>query len=185
MQTRLENQPAVEERPIGRAAPTCRIARRDRSRRSAWPKIGFRIAFCFATLAGMDIIQRMTWEDLAASHWATAQCLRDSKDPRYARGVCGRAYYAAYALVTARLPDDITFGRGWRNPEHARLPGYVAQIRGLRQLDRQAIRKALRRLRQRREDADYRPGITVDGHSSRESMRDAAEVFRLLSGRNS
>jgi len=42
------------------------------------------------------------------------------------------------------------------------------------------VRRALRRLRARREDADYRPGVTVDRRSALESLRDVAEVFLAL-----
>lgn len=141
------------------------------------------VAFRFALRVPMVIIQKMTWEQLAEVNRATAQHLRGADDAGFSRGVCGRAYYAAYALVTACLPDSMKFGRGWKNPEHGRLPSYVHQIPELRVTERQAIRSALRRLRQRREDADYRPAITVDADSSRESMRDVAVIFRLLSHR--
>lgn len=122
----------------------------------------------------------MTWRDLAECQQGMAQHLFGTRDPRFARGVCGRAYYAAYALVTARLPRSTTFGRGWQNPEHARLPAYVSSIAGLSEADRRAIRRALRRLRLRREDADYRPGVTVDRNTARESMYDVARVFLIL-----
>jgi hypothetical protein len=124
----------------------------------------------------------MTWEDLAACHRYTAQHLFGTKVPTHDRAICGRAYYAAYALVTARLSRSTIFGRGWRNPEHGKLPAYVEQIAGLRNADRSSVRRALRRLRQRREDADYRPGSTVDTRTALESMRDVSEVFRILDG---
>jgi hypothetical protein len=75
----------------------------------------------------------MTWEELAKTNLETALYLRGTKDPRFARGVCGRAYYAVYALVTASIPETVTFGRGWKNPEHARLTSYVNQVRDLRE----------------------------------------------------
>jgi uncharacterized protein (UPF0332 family) len=109
-----------------------------------------------------------------------AQHLLASGESAFSRRVCGRAYYAAYALVTARLPDSLTFGRGWRNLAHAAMPAYVNHIRGLREDQRRGVRRALRRLRQRREDADYRPGITVGTADARESLRDMAEVFMIL-----
>jgi len=101
-------------------------------------------------------------------------------DVRFNRAICSRAYYAAYALVTSRLPAGIDYGRVWRNPQHGNLPKYVARISGLREAERRAVRSALNRLRSRRENADYRPGITVDGNSAHESMRDAAQVFEIL-----
>lgn len=123
----------------------------------------------------------MTWEALAGIHRAAAQYLFTANDSTYDRAVCGRAYFAAYALVSSRLPAGITFGRGWGNPPHATLPAYVGNIAGISESARREVRRALRRLRQRREDADYRPGRTVDPTSARESMRDAAQVFAILS----
>lgn len=127
-------------------------------------------------------MRRMTWDELADRQRAMAHYLMTSKDPRFVRGVCSRAYYAAYALVTARLPESTSFGRGWRNPEHARLPGHVGRIAGLGETNRQAVRRALRRLRQRREDADYRPGATVDRAIALKSINDVAAIFDLLRG---
>ena len=122
----------------------------------------------------------MTWRELAECQRVMAVHLFGTRDPRFARGVCGRAYYAAYALVTARLPASMTFGRGWRNPEHAKLPAHVGQIAGLSEADRRIVKRALRRLRLRREDADYRPGITVDGLAARDSLDDLARVLKIL-----
>ncbi len=122
----------------------------------------------------------MTWEELASCQQAMAQELMATQDPRFARGVCGHAYYAAYALVTARLPQSMAFGRGWHNPEHAKLPAHVNHIAGLGESARRTVRQALRRLRQRREDSDYRPGITVDQATARECLRDATTVFSHL-----
>jgi hypothetical protein len=125
----------------------------------------------------------MTWEDLAVAQKAAAQYLFGANNPTYDRAVCGRAYYAAYALVTSRLPPGISFAHGWGNPAHATLPAHVGNVAGLQEADRREVRRALRRLRQRREDADYRPGITVDRDSARESMRDARQVFMILNQR--
>jgi hypothetical protein len=125
----------------------------------------------------------MTWEELAVAQQTAARHLWGTGDPVYQRAVCGRAYYAAYALVTSCLSSSIQFGGGWNNPPHAKLPGYVGNIAGLQETDRREVRRALRRLRQRREDADYRPGITVNRSSARESIRDASQVFAILSAR--
>src|SRR5580658_3858606 len=122
----------------------------------------------------------MTWEELAECQRASAAHLLASREHKFVRAICSRAYYAAYALVVSRIPSGATFSHGWSNPPHAKLPSHVAGITNLADSARQAVRRALRRLRQRREDADYRPGVTIDLASARESMRDAAEVFRIL-----
>jgi hypothetical protein len=122
----------------------------------------------------------MTWEDLAAIQQAAAQYLFAAEESAHDRAICGRAYYAAYALITSRLPAGMAFAHGWNNPPHAKLPTYIDSIRKLKEPERREVRRAVRRLRQRREDADYRPGITVDRASARESMRDARQVFAIL-----
>jgi uncharacterized protein (UPF0332 family) len=122
----------------------------------------------------------MTWQELSEAHGAAASYLLTSANQAHHRAVCGRAYYSSYALVTSKLPQGIRFGRGWQNPEHAKLPGYVNQISNLTILQRSKVKQAIRRLRQRREDADYRPGIEVSVREARESMRDAEEIRRLL-----
>jgi hypothetical protein len=119
------------------------------------------------------------WDELANTQLSAARSLAPS--PSTARPYCSRAYYAAYSLVTHRLePAKISFAHGWRNPAYADLPKYVAVLAGLDDTGKRAVRRALRRLRQRREDADYRPRMTIDGRTARESLRDAAEIFRIL-----
>lgn len=123
----------------------------------------------------------MTWRELAHIQYSAARLLAARSDVAQDRPACGRAYYAAYSLVTHRLtPANINYAHGWRNPAHADLPRYVNQIPGLAPARQRAVRRALRRLRQRREDADYRPALTVDRAAARESLRDVAEVFLIL-----
>jgi uncharacterized protein (UPF0332 family) len=122
----------------------------------------------------------MTWKELADCQHAAARHLRAAMVQGFDRAICSRAYYAVYALITSRLPAGISLGRGWQNPQHANLPKYVARISNLDDDERRAVKTALNRLRTRREYADYHAGITVDNRSARESMRDAAEVYRIL-----
>jgi hypothetical protein len=82
--------------------------------------------------------------------------------------------------VTSRLPSGTRFGRGWNNPEHVKQPEYVNQIPELNPDLRRRARTAIRRLRQRREDADYRPGIAVALREAKEAMRDVEEIGRIL-----
>ncbi len=122
----------------------------------------------------------MAWLDVAKMQRESAQYLAEAAEDGFSRAICSRAYYAAYAAATARLPSHIQFGRGWGNPEHAKLPEYVSQIVGLSANARREVKRGLRRLRHRREDADYRPGRTVDFRTARDSLRDAAAIFYLL-----
>lgn len=125
-------------------------------------------------------ICNVTWRDLSHAQGEAAQWLMDSGRESHLRAVCGRAYYSAYALVTANLPEGMTFGRGWNNPEHAKLPGYVDALGYLDVGQRRRMKMALRRLRQRREDADYRPGITVARPEAKEALRDAEEIRQIF-----
>ena len=113
----------------------------------------------------------MTWQELSQVQRYAARHSIDQRDRLLCRTACSRAYYSAYAAITARLPPGILFGHGWQNPAHAALPGLVDQLPGLSAAKKGAIRVALSQLRQRREDADYRPGVTVDRTAARESWR--------------
>lgn len=121
----------------------------------------------------------MDWKDLANKQRTAATVLSRLTDGE--RPCCSRAYYAAYSMVTHHLePLNLTYAHGWQNPAHADLTKHVSNIPGLGDASKRAVRRALRRLRQRREDADYRPRQTIDGRAVRESLRDVAEVFRIF-----
>jgi hypothetical protein len=125
----------------------------------------------------------MDWEALAELQRMVADHLRDQRDDRWSRACCTHAYYAAYAAITDRLPAGAVFGRGWNNPAHAALPGHVSQMPRLTESRKDAIRTALSRLRQRREDADYRPHAMVNRTVARESLRDLATLLAVLPAR--
>ena len=122
----------------------------------------------------------MTWNELSEIQSYAARHLIDQRDGKLFRTACTRAYYSAYAAVTARVPPNTIFANGWQNPAHAALPGQVDQIAGLSTAKKNAIRIALSLLRQPREDADYRPGIEVNRAAARESWRDLATIIVLL-----
>ena len=122
----------------------------------------------------------MTWTDLQTVQQFASVHLLKQRDARLYRASCTRAYYSAYAAITACLPPGTTFKNGWGNPAHAALPGHVDQIAGLSATRKSAIRTALARLRQRREDADYRPQVSVTRTSARESQRDLRTILALL-----
>ncbi|MGB7160853.1 MAG: hypothetical protein WBD40_22510 [Tepidisphaeraceae bacterium] len=109
-----------------------------------------------------------------------AKHLLDERDERLYRSSCTRAYYAAYAAITSHIPPATPFAHGWRNPAHAALPGHVDQIAGMSAARKDAVRVALAQLRQRREDADYRPAVSIGRSFARESWRDLATILALL-----
>jgi hypothetical protein len=122
----------------------------------------------------------MTWNELSEIQSYAARHLIDQRDEKLYRTACTRAYYSAYAAITARVQPGTIFAHGWQNPAHAALPGHVDQIAGLSVAKKNAIRVALSQLRQRREDADYRPGVEMNRAAARESWRDLATIIALL-----
>jgi len=122
----------------------------------------------------------MNWTELQECQRYAARHLIDQRDEMLYRAACTGAYYSAYAAITARVAPGTVFARGWQNPAHAALPGHVDQIGGLSAARKGAIRVALSQLRQRREDADYRPGVEVNRAAARESCRDLATIIVLL-----
>jgi|SRR6266498_2810651 len=122
----------------------------------------------------------MTWLELAAMQRHVTKHLLDERENRLCRACCTHAYYAAYAAITEQIPAGVVFAHGWQNPAHAALPGHVDQILGLSASKKEAIRIALAQLRQRREDADYRPQVPLNRTSARESWRDLTTILILL-----
>ena len=122
----------------------------------------------------------MTWNELSEIQSYAARHSIDQRDEKLYRTACTRAYYSAYAAITAKVPPRTVFAHGWQNPAHAALPGHVDQIAGLSMAKKSAIRVALSQLRQRREDADYRPAVEVNRTAARESWRDLTTIMMLL-----
>jgi uncharacterized protein (UPF0332 family) len=123
---------------------------------------------------------QMNWNELSDIQSYATRHLIAQRDGKLYRSACTRAYYSAYAAITARVSPGTVFAHGWQNPAHAALPGHVDQIAGLSAAKKDAIRIALSQLRQRREDADYRPSVEVDRSAARESWRDLATILVLL-----
>lgn len=100
------------------------------------------------------------------------------------RSSVSRAYYAVFALATSELRrlGMTQFGsRG--NPTHAHLPRLARHnLSSLEPHVRREVSQALRRLRTRREVADYHPGLSVDRRSRLEAVRDLELVVRVLGG---
>lgn len=125
----------------------------------------------------------VTWEEAADGQRRAAVCLLSRKRNVCPRAVCSRTYYAAYALVVARAPVGTIYPRGWQNPSHDQLPGIVQTIGTVPKEVRGSVAAAILRLRLGRENADYRPGVTIGPGSARTAMRDCEFVFHALRGR--
>ena len=117
-----------------------------------------------------------TWNEMAVTNFGTAKSLHRN-DPRSS---ASRAYYAAYAAVTACLAGRVTFARGWQNPEHAALREYVRSNLGLTPYQARQVNAALHRLFIARLDADYRPAAALGEAEARMAAKDAAVILRAL-----
>jgi uncharacterized protein (UPF0332 family) len=121
------------------------------------------------------------WRHLAAESAAVARKLAE---PGEERSSVSRAYYAAYSRLVAELRSQGMTQFGARaNPSHAQLPRLVrGSLARLDDRARREISQALRRLRTRREAADYQPRVAIDATSRREVLRDLRLVERALGG---
>lgn len=119
-----------------------------------------------------------TWQEMSRD------CLHVAKPlalQQQWRSSVNRSYYAAYCAVTGELvARGLSFAHGWNNPAHEQLPEFVANNLTLPQNSRRRLIRLLRPLRRAREDADYRPGVTVDRILALDCIRDAAVIMRSL-----
>lgn len=93
------------------------------------------------------------------------------------RSCVSRAYYAAYCAATEEIVKKVTtFPNAWNNPPHIKVPVYVLNNLTLPQANKTAIVNLIDGLRLMRENADYRPQITVTAQDAQDCLRDAAAV---------
>jgi uncharacterized protein (UPF0332 family) len=110
----------------------------------------------------------------------SAKLLRDHDD---SRSCVSRIYYAAYqaaASVCIAHGDEARFPAGWNNPSHEQLPDLVQNNGDLALPVRRTAARILRLLRNFREDADYRPGRTVDAVTVQTALLAVATLFEVL-----
>jgi len=127
----------------------------------------------------------MTWRELSEGNAHAAKSLL--RDETTYRAAVARAYYAVYQLVTHSLIEakykdfgEID-GRPRLNPTHEKVATLASKnLSALSTDQRREIRAAVSRLRNRRLDADYRPGITIDIRVARESVRDMFYAVGIL-----
>jgi uncharacterized protein (UPF0332 family) len=119
-----------------------------------------------------------TWQGMSRESLQAAKRLVGEG---YLRSSISRSYYAAYCAVTSDLATrGVTFAHGWNNPAHEQVPDLVLHNSALPQNARRVVRKLLRVLREAREDADYRPGITIERSLALNCLRDAIAVLHHL-----
>jgi uncharacterized protein (UPF0332 family) len=120
----------------------------------------------------------MTWNEIGKN---SLQAAKQAKHD-FPRSSISRAYYAAHAVLTAALID-----RGWiagadRNtPPHNAQPRHIGQYMAPDgpQVVRE-LRRLIRRLLDRRLDADYTRTVAVDASMVLDSIRDCSAVFVML-----
>jgi len=120
------------------------------------------------------------WKQTALVTLDTAKSLRDRDD---SRSCVSRIYYAAYqaaASVSIAHGDTAQFPPGWNNPSHQQLPDLVQNNGDFTPSARRTAARILRLLRNFREDADYRPGRTVDAATVRTALLAVATLFEVL-----
>ena len=100
-----------------------------------------------------------TWEEMSMARLRTAKALLDAG---FYRDSISRSYYAAYCAAASRVRDqEASFAHGFRNPSHEQLPRLILSAGKLPITKRRRLNSLLRVLRRAREDAEYRPYITI------------------------
>ena len=123
-----------------------------------------------------------TWQELSLD------CLRAAKilaNAGHWRSSVNRSYYAAYSAVTSRLVErSASFAHGWNNPGHEQLPNLILHNLTLPMNTRRRLKQLILFLRDARENADYRPGQTIDKDKAFVCLRNAEAVLRDLEVQN-
>ncbi len=120
------------------------------------------------------------WKQMSLATLDTAKVLRERDD---FRSCVSRVYYAAYqaaASVCIEHEDTLLFPVGWNNPSHEQLPDLVQNNGDFDLSARRTATRILRLLRNFREDADYRPGRTVDAATVRTALLAVGTLFEVL-----
>ena len=124
--------------------------------------------------------QAERWRIISLGNLRAAKLLYNAEEYRAATT---RAYYAAYHAATAECilhGDTDKFPPDWNNPTHDQLPDLMRNNGNLALSIRRRISQELRGLRRAREDADYRPGHTVDASAIRNALHSATMILELL-----
>ena len=117
-----------------------------------------------------------TWQEVSRDCLQAAKMLAGEG---YWRSSVSRSSYAAYCAVTSDLvARGVRFGRGWHNPPHEHLLHLMTHTLTLPQDVRRRLSRRLRTWRHAREDADDRPGMTVNRAMALHGLRDAMVVLQ-------
>jgi len=117
----------------------------------------------------------MAWDSLAAAKGLRA-------DGRV-RSCLSRAYYSAYAAVTAELPRASIGGEGRSNPTHlqlAKMAKHNLDPSRFGEPVRREVARRLRRLQSLRIAADYDPEGSLNASDAGESVMNAEWIVRTM-----
>ena len=110
------------------------------------------------------------WRAISLLSLDGAEQMKAAGNPR---GCANRAYYAAHQAATAVCiahGDKVHFPQDWNNPAHDQLPGLIMNNGNFSAETCRRIASHLRFLQTIREDADYRPDITVSETTALECL---------------
>lgn len=116
-----------------------------------------------------------TWEEMSLARLRAAKSLLDAG---FYRDSISRSYCAAASCVR---DQEASFAHGFRNPSHEQLPRLILNAGHLRVTKRRRLNSLLRVLRRAREDAEYRPYVSIT-HSFALFSLINANAFVELSG---
>lgn len=123
----------------------------------------------------------MSWDQLARDSLQSAKDLQRSGSHAH-RSVVSRAYYAVYCASTCYILQKnpgVEFARGWQNPPHEQVKRLLAGFMNRTSASYQVLAD-FEELRGLREDADYRPGTTVDLDTETDAIQLASSILRAL-----
>ena len=118
------------------------------------------------------------WPDIARDSFVAAKVLRDAG---HHRSAVSRAYYAAYARVTAELEGRASLPADREGPDHDDLPEMVIDYLSRMQYPaRREVREILIRLYDYRLHADYRPSRVIGNAELRHALLLVDRLFRKV-----
>ena len=119
-----------------------------------------------------------TWQEMSADCMKSAKVLLDQG--LFRRSISS-SYYSAYCAITYEfVAKGVNFAHGWRNPAHDQMPELIFNSLGLPRTAKHELRKLVFLLRQSRENADYRPQVSIEKRLALEAVVMAHRVIKIL-----
>lgn len=121
----------------------------------------------------------MSWIDVAIDSLRGAGELR--RLGRY-RSSVSRAYFAAFAGLTARLTEaGVVFGENAEAPAHSAVPDHISSnLPRQTRRKRQELKRLMHQLYEGRLVADYHASLTSDARSAKQALEASCCVLKIL-----